>query len=256
MALAIHFYHSTTRKYIAIFGSIFNKLSIERQDANEIQRMPIPVQYGPYQKWLSRLVQDKNLDKKTGISMPRISFEISGMTYDSQRNLPSLNKLKGSGKSLFMPSAWNIDFTVSVMTMYHEDAVQIVEQIIPFFKPSYSVSAKMIDDFEPVDIHINLTSVTSDDIYDGNYEVRQSIIWTLTFTMKAWYFGPVKTPKVIKFIDVDIKNSEAADSRVITRPGLTAAGEPTTNVKDSIPWQSITEDDDWGLIQIIEEELE
>lgn len=256
MALANHFYHSLTRKYIAIFGSIFNKLSIVRTDGVDTQRMPIPVQYGPYQKWLSRIIQDRNLDKKTSISLPRISFEITGINYDTQRNLPSLNKVRSDTKSVWMPSPWNIDFSVSVMTMYHEDAVQIVEQILPFFKPSYSVSAKMIEDFEPIDIPINLTSVTSDDIYDGSYEVRQSIIWTLTFTMKAWYFGPTRTPKLIKFIDIDVNSNNGPVSRVTTQPGLTIDGNPTNNIDETIPWQDISEEDDWGIIQMVEVELE
>lgn len=267
MAIANHFYNGTTRKYIAIFGSIFNKLSITRDDNTglETQRMVVPIAYGPYQKFLARITQDPNLNQKSAITLPRMSFEITSMNYDGQRKIGSTNFFvpssnfqdTESGNIRYAPAPYNLEFNLYIMVKYAEDAVKIIEQIIPFFKPEYTVSAKMIDGIPPLDIPIILNNVGIEDIYEGDFETRRSMMWTLSFTMKTFYFGPVRNKKRIKFADVryyDVINTNADPvSRVVTKPGLTANGEPTSIDSESIPYQEIQIDDDWGIITIIQD---
>jgi hypothetical protein len=265
MAFVNHFYNATTRKYVALFGSLFNKISITRDDLNgdQVQRMVVPIAYGPWQKFLSRITQDPELNRKTAISLPRMSFEITNMTYDGVRKIGSKQKLRkelkdeseGAKSYTWSAAPYNIDFSLYIMTKYSEDAVKIVEQIIPFFKPEWTTTVKLIPDLDPIDIPLVLNGVTSEELYEGSYEERKSILWTLNFTMKCWYFGPERQRKVIKFVDAHMFTRTEANAtleeRVIVRPGLTANGSPTTDANNSISWEEIQFDDDWGVIRII-----
>ncbi len=267
MSIANHFYNGTTRKYIAIFGSIFNKISITREDNNgtEIQRMIVPISYGPYQKFLVRLVQDPNLDQKAAITLPRMSFEITSMNYDGSRKVGSLQKLtlntqsqiEGGRNFRYAPAPYNIEFNLYVMTKYSEDGTKILEQILPFFKPEYTTSVNLIDGLSPIDIPLILNSVSVEDIYEGDFETRRSLMWTLSFTMKGFFFGPVKNKRVIKFVDnkiyTKLEVTDPATSRITVQPGLTANGEPTSNIDETIGYEQIEFDDDWGVITIITE---
>jgi hypothetical protein len=267
MAIANHFYNGTTRKYIAIFGSIFNKLSITRDDnsGEEIQRMVVPIAYGPYQKFLARISQDPNLDQKSAITLPRMAFEITSMNYDGQRKIGSTNKFipssefqdQESGNIRYAPAPYNLEFNLYIMVKYSEDGVKIIEQILPFFKPEYTVSAKLIDGLDSLDIPIVLNSVGVEDIYEGDFETRRSMMWTLSFTMKAYYFGPVRNKKRIKFIttnfysNIDTSLNPAGISTI--QPGLTTEGNPTSDITETIPYQDIYVDDDWGYIVLYSE---
>lgn len=259
MAIVNYFYNETTRKYVALFGSIFNKLSIQRNDVNGdvVQKMVVPISYGPYQKFMSRITQDPNLDNKTSITLPRMSFEIVNMTYDGTRKVNSLKRItnnqEGGTGTLFMysPAPYNIDFSLSIMTKYAEDGSQILEQIIPFFKPERTTTVKLMDNIEPLDIPLILNSVSFEDVYDGDFETRRSLLWTLDFTMKCWFFGPEREKKVIKFVDVrNYTDIDATDyqSKIEVQPGLTANNEPTSNIEETIPYQDVLHDDDWGVI--------
>lgn len=265
MAIANYFYNETTKKYVAVFGTIFNKLTITRKDntGNEIQSMIVPIAYGPYQKFMAKITQDPELSQKSAITLPRMSFEITSMVYDGTRKVGSLKKLDSvvtpasgetekSASFQYTPTPYNIDFSLSIMAKYAEDGTQLLEQIIPFFKPERTTTVKLIDGIEPLDIPLILNTVTMEDIYDGDFETRRSLLWTLDFTMKAWYFGPVREKRLIKFIDThyftDTKADAEAEEQVIVRPGLTANGEPTTDANNSISYLEIMEDDDWGVI--------
>jgi hypothetical protein len=261
MPITNHFYNGTTRRYIALFGSLFNKMSITRDDnqGNQVQRMVVPLSYGPYQKFLVRVTQDPNLDRPQAVSLPRMSFEILSMNYDGVRKTNSLNRLMTSdGKDFrWSPAPYNLEFNLYVMTKYAEDGTKVLEQILPFFKPEYTFTAYIVDELEPLDIPLILNSVSVEDIYEGDFETRRSLMWTLSFTMKCWFFGPTREPKVIKFADVrlydNIDASKDPSSRIIVKPGLTANGEPTTNPDNTIPYQDIKIDDDWGVITIIQD---
>lgn len=269
MTVVNYFYNATTKKYIALFGTMFNKISIVRDDPNtgdSVQRMIVPISYGPYQKFLARVNQDPELNRKTAITLPRMSFEITGIEYDGSRKVNSIRKIVGltnqtDMKSFqYVPAPYNLNFTLSIMTKYAEDATQIVEQILPFFKPEWTFTVKLIDNLETLDIPLVLNSVNMDDIYDGDFETRRSILWTLNFTMKGWYFGPQREKSVIKFIDVRNHTKVAADaepeSQITVQPGLTANGEPTTSIDETIDYELIDIDDDWGIITIFRDEIQ
>jgi len=244
MAIANYFYNETTRRYVALFGTLFNQLKIERNDnaGNLVQSMIVPLSYAPFQKVISRLNEDPDLLNSTrpAISLPRMSFEITSLAYDPQRKIGSTQKMIKSQKPESESSRnfvhasvpYNIDFSLYIMTKYSEDATKIMEQIIPFFTPDWTVTAKMVNDLDPIDIPIILNSVTTEDLYEGDYESRQTILYTLTFTLKGWYFGPEKKQKVIKFIDIDMMTDTASNAPrqegITIKPGLDSNGNPLT----------------------------
>ena len=181
MAIANHFYNETTRKYVALFGTIFNQLKIQRKDNNgtAIQSMIVPLSYAPFQKVLARLNEDPDLlnSRRTAIRLPRMSFEMVSVTYDPTRKIASTQKMRKSGKAetdssrnfLYASVPYNIDFSLYIMTKYAEDATQLMEQILPFFTPDWTVSARMVPDLDPIDIPIVLNSVTTEDLYEGDF---------------------------------------------------------------------------------------
>lgn len=251
MAIANHFYHSGLRKYITVFGSIFNRMSIERKDSTGavIQRMPVPIQYAPFQKTLARIKQDKDFKKKSQITLPRMSFEITSIQYDPVRAVSITDRIKVSNQSVYTPAPYNISFTLNIMVEYYEDGAQLIEQILPFFKPHYSVTAEILEGAEPIDLYFNIDSVTTDDIYEGAFEQKQVTMWTIGFTMVGGlFYGPVSSQNVIKFIDVDTNLS-----KVQTQPGLTADGQPTKNLDEAIDWHLVDKDDNWAFITTIVE---
>lgn len=269
MAFVNHFYNSTTRKYVALFGTLFNKIVITRDNntSTEVQKMVVPIAYGPWQKFLSRITQDPGLNRKSAITLPRISFEIDNMTYDGTRKIGSTQKLRKENKVesndarsfVWSAAPYNLDFSLYIMTKYSEDGVKIIEQILPFFKPEWTTTVKLIDDLDPIDIPLVLNSVTNEELYEGSYEERKSILWTLNFTMKCWYFGPERDKKIIKFVDSRMYDTLDANANpyaaVQVFPGLTANGQPTTSANNSIPYLDIEFDDDWGVITVIEEDI-
>lgn len=269
MAFVNYFYNATTKKYIALFGTTFNKISIIRDDPNtgdSVQRMVVPISYGPYQKFLARVNQDPEINRKTAITLPRMSFEITNMEYDGSRKINSTRRISGQSHSddkksfQYVGVPYNLNFTLSIMTKYAEDGTQILEQIIPFFKPEWTYTVKLIDNIDPIDIPIILNSVNMDDLYEADFETRRSLLWTLTFTMKAWYFGPQRESSVIKFIDVRTHTKVTTDAepemQFTIQPGLTANGQPTTSIDETIDYELINVDDDWGLITIFRDEIE
>jgi hypothetical protein len=143
------------------------------------------------------------------------------------------------------------------MTKYSEDGTKILEQILPFFKPEYTFTAYILDDMAPFDIPLILNSVSVEDTYESDFVQRRSLIWTLSFTMKGWFFGPERQKNVIKFIDVrthtDILPTTIPSGQITIQPGLTANGESTTDIDNTISYEMINFDDDWGIITTIKE---
>jgi hypothetical protein len=265
MAIVNHFYHRTMRRYIAMFGSLFNQIAISRYDerGRVTQRFPVPISYGPYQKFLARLDQDPNLDRGPAITLPRMSFEIMGMQYDGHRKINTLKKLRVDdtvSDVVYTPTPWNFEFQLHIMTKYSEDMVQIFEQISPFFKPDWNITAHIVDGVDPVDIPIVMNGVAAEDIYEGDFSQRRSLVWTIQFTMKGWLFGPERDRKIIKFVDSHLKHMPEDQNRMYQRikvkPGLTPSGEPTSDEDQSIFWGLIDETDNWGIIVQTETELD
>jgi len=249
MAIANYFYNSTTRKYVALFGTLFNQLKIQRHDNAGVlkKEMIVPLAYAPYQKILARVTADPDLinSRRPAMTLPRMSFEINNISYDPQRKLTTTGKMIKRGKSetddarpyVYNPVPYNLDFSLYIMTKYSEDATKILEQIIPFFTPDWTVGAKMIPDLDPIDIPIVLNSVTIEDLYEGAFDERQMVLHTLTFTLRGYYFGPEKTKKIIKFVDVDMFNGTDTNSPFLEgidiRPGLSSANTPITDVGET-----------------------
>ena len=212
--LGQQFYHETMRKVVVAFGTIFNNINIVRTNSSGAvtQSMKVPLAYGPKQKFLTRLREDPNLNKKVALTLPRIGFEISGISYDASRKLNSIQKFKKTnnstdGKTLssqYMPVPYNMDFELVVMAKQSDDALQIVEQILPFFQPDYTIT---LNDNSAMgttrDVPIILTGVTYADEYEGSFEDRRVLTYTLSFTAKFYLYGPVTDQKVIKQVQVD-----------------------------------------------------
>lgn len=268
------FHHNTLRKYVILFGTVFNNIYVTRQnnEGETVQTLKVPLSYGPKEKYLARLEGNPTLDNKVAMTVPRIAFEMTSFQYDPDRKLNTLNrKIKGN-KSQYQPVPYNITFQLSVLVKNAEDGTKIVEQILPYFTPDWTASVHLVPDMEddPWDIPIILNNVSTEDTYEGNFETRRAIIWTMEFTLKGYLFGPSKQigsgdgtdGGIIKYIDVNIRptanvttantTNTAATETVHVYPGLTANGEPTSNSAASIGWASINADDNYGFIHEFE----
>lgn len=260
------FYNETTRRYVSVFGTLFNNIIISRRDndSNLIQQMKVPIHYTPYQKLLARLDGDPELNAPA-MTLPRMSFEIVALTYNPERKLGALNRIlevntnPNSRSFRYNPTPYDLNFQLNIMTRYHEDGLKIVEQILPYFKPDVTPSVKLLDDVDHYfDIPIVLTSVSMQDTYEADFQTRRLIMWTLDFTLKGYYFGPTTTKKLIKFVDVNMYDRIAEDAAIVesinVQPGLTANGEPTTDIAQTIPYTDIDIDDSWAyIVRIVDE---
>lgn len=225
--LGQQFYHETIRKVVVSFGSLFNDIHLVRKDNSGTiqQSMKVPLAYGPRQKFLVRLNDDPSLSNQTAVTLPRIGFEITGMSYDPARKLQRVQKfkkVKGAKDdqldTQYMPVPYNIDFELYILSKQSDDALQIVEQILPYFSPQYTLTLKPFADYPNIkeDVPITLTSVDFTDDYEGAVEQRRTIIYTLTFDMKINFYGPVANTSIIRQVDVDMYLMQAnlADSDV------------------------------------------
>ena len=213
--LGQQFYHETVRNIIVAFGTMFNNIQIVRKDNSGViqQSMKVPLAYGPKQKWLTRLDADPSLGSAAAITLPRLGFEIGSLTYDSTRKLNRVQKFKKVKSSSanadkldtqFMPVPYNMDITLYAMAKNSDDALQIVEQILPYFQPDYTLTLNdMADMGIKRDVPIILNSVGYEDNYSGDFTARRAIIYTLNFTAKFYLYGPVTSSKVIKTVQVD-----------------------------------------------------
>ena len=213
--LGQQFYHETVRNVIVAFGTMFNNLQIVRKDNSGVvtQAMKVPLAYGPKQKWLTRLDQDPSLANAVAITLPRLGFEIGSLTYDATRKLNRVQKFKkvksassdaNKLDTQFMPVPYNMDITLYAMAKNSDDALQIVEQILPYFQPDYTLTLNdMADMGIKRDVPIILNSVGYEDNYQGDFESRRAIIYTLAFTLKFYLYGPVTSSSVIKTVQVD-----------------------------------------------------
>ena len=213
--LGQQFYHETVRNVIVAFGTMFNNINIVRKDNNGTitQAMKVPLAYGPKQKWLTRLDQDPSLANAAAITLPRLGFEIGSLTYDATRKLNRVQKFKkvksassdaNKLDTQFMPVPYNMDITLYAMAKNSDDALQIVEQILPYFQPDYTLTLNdMADMGIKRDVPIILNSVSYEDNYQGDFESRRAIIYTLAFTLKFYLYGPVTSSSVIKTVQVD-----------------------------------------------------
>ena len=209
--LGTYTYNKIIRKCVIGFGTLFNNIEVRKEnpDGSIYSRMKVPLAYGPRQKFLARLTEQADLNKKVAITVPRLSFEMTGVSYDGARKLsPITLTLKPDGanaiKKQYTPVPYNVDFELNVISKTNDEALEIVEQILPVFQPSYNITLKLVDemnDFRDVPIVLNSISYTDD--YEGNFDDRKLTLFTLTFTAKAYIFGPVGTASPIKKAKVD-----------------------------------------------------
>ena len=198
-----YFYNEILRKTVIAFGSLFNDISIKHTDNSNqvIDVIKVPLAYGPTQKFLARLEQSPDLNKPIQITLPRMSFEFTGLTYDASRKVTTTQTftsgLASDGtaiKKTYMPVPYNMQFELSIMSKLNDDALQIVEQILPYFQPSYNLTVELVDAInEKRDIPVVLENITFQDDYEGNFTTRRVLIYTLRFTAKTYLFGPSQT---------------------------------------------------------------
>lgn len=248
------YHHGVLRKYVVIFGNLFNDIKVQRFNTagQRVQTLDVPLAYGPKEKFLVRISQDPNLDQEVAISLPRMGFEMTGMTYAPQRKLPSTiknfavtnttddNKLN----TQYTPAPYDIGFRLSIFVQNADDGVQIIEQILPYFSPEWTVTANLIPSMGiKADIPTILNSVTTEDTYEGDFATRRALIWTLDFTMKGYVYGPVRTTGVIKRSSINVHtttNSGVALTDSVTTTDVTTLPYLLDSSGNAVPLADIT----------------
>lgn len=237
------FYHGVIRKTIVAFGSLFSDIYIDRKQGDSvngttIQRLQIPLAYAPKEKWIVRLEQDPDLQNNTYVTLPRMSFEILGYSYDATRKLGRMQKIEcGSGADtksfMYTPVPYNVEIALYILTKNQEDGLQILEQILPTFTPEYTLSINAVPEMNVIqDIPIILNSVTVADEYDGDFQTRRFVTHTLNFTLKTNMFGAVSSQGIISQVDANIGVVEDFTPRRI----YTVAGDTTTATVSAEEW--------------------
>ena len=215
--LGTYFYHEILRKTVIGFGTLFNNINIRHKDASgtTFSELKVPLAYGPMQKFLARIQQQPELEREIAITLPRLSFEMQGIQYDPTRKTgisqTFLAKNGTTAKKVYMPVPYNIGFELNIMAKLSDDALQILEQILPYFQPSFNITINLISSIgEKKDIPIVLESINYSDQYEGSFDTRRTIVYTLGFTAKTYLFGPVTdNPEgLIKKVDVDYYAAE------------------------------------------------
>jgi hypothetical protein len=275
MALSSPFYFGLIRKYVTLFGYIFDNIRIERFDKNskETELLVVPITYGPKDKMLARVEEDPNIQRPDAIQLPLISFEMKNFTYDSNRKVPTVNRQATTNSansngvySQYVPVPYNINFSLYVYVKNTEDGNKIIEQILPFFTPDWTLSVELIPEMNfSCDIPIILNSIRSEDVYDGLFSKRRSLIWTLDFTLRGYMYGPVATPSIIKFTTTNFEISTTNNiidsvgnsppvANINIQPGLDANGNPTSNSSISVPPSQIFANSNYDYIVSITEQ--
>lgn len=211
------FYHGAIKKYSKVFGFLFSGIDVVTLTSSntEEKRVRVPISYANKQKWIQRLIEDPKLERQPAMTLPRMAYEIVGFEYDATRKISSRRNLclksddpekKGA---LSSPVPYNIHYSLYLTSKNEEDMMQMVEQIVPWFTPDYAFQMKGVTN--PAfgfNVPVALNSIDTHDTYEGSFEDRRVIIWTLNFTMKAWIFGPYREGNVIKHIDITISDMD------------------------------------------------
>lgn len=257
-------------------GTLLNNIRITRTDkqGNVVDLLKVPITYGPKDKMLARVVQDPGLDAQSAVPpLPMISFEIGEIKYDGTRKLNTVGKSTiksptNQYKYQYNPVPYNIAFKAVIYAKNVEDGTKIIEQILPYFTPDWTTTCNLIPEMEiMMDIPVILTNINYDDKYDGKYEDRRMITWSLDFLMKGYFYGPVKQSAIIKFVHTNFFIPNVPDGKLSTavgetpvaekftiQPGLDENGNPITywgkpnNNLGTLPYREIEADDDYGFI--------
>ena len=215
--LGTYYYHEIIRKTIISFGTLFNDIHIRHQDdaGKDVSDLKVPLAYGPSQKFLARITQQADLNKAVQITMPRMSFEMTNISYDSTRKSSLVQTFKTcedgtKAKKVFMPVPYNIGFELNILSKLNDDSLQILEQVLPYFQPHFNLTVDLVQSIgEKRDIPIVLESVNFQDDYEGNFDTRRALIHTLQFTAKTYLFGPIadSSDGLIRKVQVDVYGS-------------------------------------------------
>lgn len=273
------FYHQSMRRYVAVFGSFFKDLTIQRlsTSGSVVQTIAVPIAYGPKMRHMVRQKQDPNPTHPVAVQLPRLGFEIAGIDYDPIRRLPGTTKnvtIKNNDPNRtytqLVPVPWNLHFLLYAFVKNADDGAQVMEQILPFFGPEWTTSVRLIPTLGiTMDVPTVLNGVNVEDTYEGDFLTRRALIYTFDFTMRAWFFGPIRHEGVIKRTQVDIgvvestpatdvvlgqyhediTDTEVADtgrsSRIVITPGLLANGSGTSNSAASVPYRTVSANTAW-----------
>lgn len=263
------FEYDLIRKYVVLFGTLFNDIYIKRTDSNNqpLQTIKIPISYAPKEKMLARVDNDPSLNRPYAITLPRMAFEMTGMYYASTRKLQTVNRqvryqtnLPAEAKYQYVPVPYDFMFNLYIMVKNAEDGTKILEQILPFFTPDWTATVNLIPDMEvKSDIPLVLQTVNVEDMYEGNYDTRRSLIWTLGFVMKGYVYGPVKKDGLITLantnffatptdVEMGSANTSEKDIMINIAPGQLANGAPTTNSALTVDRDSILANSNYGYI--------
>ena len=241
-----YFYNEILRRTIISFGTLFNGITVKQEDST----IKVPLAYGPTQKFLARLEQTPDLNKSTAITLPRMSFEFTGLTYDPSRKVtttqtftvkdPTTGK---DSKKAYLPVPYNMQFELAIMCKLNDDALQITEQILPYFQPAYNVTVTLVESIkEKRDIPIVLENITMQDDYEGDFTQRRVLLYTLRFTAKTYLFGPVSdaSKDIIKKSTVNYRGGKALPGQrdvtysVAPRAIKNYTGDVVTNLASDI----------------------
>lgn len=234
-----YYYHEHTRRAVAVFGTLFNDLVIVKRDGATVK---VPLSYGPREKFLARIKNEQFLeDPKLAIKLPRMSFEITDLSYDESTRLTRGTKYSIPGstvrdrKSMFYPSTYRLSFELSIIARHTDDALQILEQILPYFQPEYTVTVNEVDNNFKSDMPFTLTGVSLSDDYEGDFTSRRSLIYTLSFETRIKYYGPLSADEsIIRSTKVNISDRD-----------MTSSGEPYSSQRITITPESAGPDDSY-----------
>jgi hypothetical protein len=253
-----------------MFGNMFNDIVVKQynRDGTTASAIAVPIAYGPKEKFLIRTQQDPDLDQQISIQLPRLAFEMTTLNYDGTRRFNSKGKNvvivsdKNKADYQHMPVPYDMTFNLYAYVRNADDGAQILEQIVPYFGPEWTNTINIIPGMNlSIDIPTVLNTVSIEDTYEGSFENRRAIIYTMDFTVKGYFYGPVRRQGVIKRAQVDfgvVANTNGKitledvartgrSSRVVVTPGLLANGSPTTNSAASIPYSQISANANYGF---------
>jgi hypothetical protein len=266
--LGNYFYHKSISKTVIAFGTLFNNIQIRRFDDNDnpLSVLKVPLAYGPTQKFLARLEQNPSGDRKIAITLPRMSFEMVSIDYDPTRKASAIQTFKtaeasdgSSYKRVYMPVPYNIGFELNILAKVQDDVLQIIEQILPYFQPSFNVTVNMIPSIgEKRDIPIVLNRVGFRDDYEGDYSTRRLITYTLNFTAKTYLFNEIPSDDqgLIKKVQVDYATNALLNAKREVRYTVTPKALEDyngDNIIDAVDDGLIELGDDFGFNDMIEE---
>ena len=252
------FYHGSTEKYIVAFGNLFRGIIIQRPNkaGTTVQAIHVPIHFGPKERWLARLRQDPDLKQDIAITLPFISFDLTTMSYAPDRKLGSTQQFRAinagdpnSMSSQYAPVPYDLIISMSVATSNYSDGLRIVEQIVPYFRPEFTTNIIAVPELDiRKDVPIVLQSVNKEDGYEGEFDVRRPLIWTLEFVIKADFYGPVSNSgTIIRQVNLnfhpDMNLGSNVISTTITRPYLRYANNfvvPLADIQATDPWVANT----------------